>query len=344
MSIQWLLEIISGKRKGLLAAAVRFILWCLTPLYRFGVSSRNRKFDSGSSEIESVDAKVISVGNITTGGTGKTPMVVWICAFLQQQQTKVAIVSRGYGSKDGMPNDEALELAARLPNVPHVQNPDRVAAARQCISEHSVEAIVLDDGFQHRKLARDLDVVLVDASNPFGHGFMIPRGLLREPVSSLNRADVVVVTRCDSVNQSQLEATRKRIANETSAPIAFAKTKATSLIQHDGSELAIEDAVSGTWFAFSAIGNPEPFEVSLSELDFNVVDAMRFRDHHHFGPDDLQRIVLAAKKSGADRIVCTHKDLVKVGATEIDGIPVFALRVDVEIVEGRDQLEAMLMK
>ena len=161
MSIEWLLEIISGKQKGLLAALVRFLLWCLTPIYRFVVRRRNRQFDSGSRNIESVAAKVISVGNITTGGTGKTPMVVWICKFLQQRQTKVAIVSRGYGSKDGSPNDEAMELAARLPDVPHEQNPDRVAAAKHCIDQHSAQAIVLDDGFQHRNLARDVDVVLV---------------------------------------------------------------------------------------------------------------------------------------------------------------------------------------
>ena len=344
MSIQWLLEIISGKRTGLLAAVIRFILWCLTPLYRFAVSHRNRKFDSGSSSVESVNAKVISVGNITTGGTGKTPMVIWICNFLQQRETKIAIVSRGYGSKDGSPNDEALELEARLPNVPHVQNPDRVAAARQCVSEHSVEAIVLDDGFQHRKLARDLDVVLVDASNPFGYGFLIPRGLLREPVSSLKRADAVVVTRCNSVNEQQLESTRKRIENETSAPIALAKTRAASLIQTDGAELPIEDAASGTWFAFSAIGNPEAFESSLSELGFAVSDAIRFRDHHHFSAEDLGKIASAAKQNGADRIICTHKDLVKVGRSEIDDVKVFALRVDVEIVEGREKLEALLMK
>ena len=343
MSIQWLLEIIGGKRTGLLAAVIRFFLWCLTPLYRFAVSRRNSKFDSGSSDIKSVGAKVISVGNITTGGTGKTPMVIWICNFLQQQQTSVAIVSRGYGSKNGLPNDEALELESRLPNVPHVQNPDRVAAARQSVSEHSAEAIVLDDGFQHRKLARDLDIVLVDASNPFGYGFLIPRGLLREPVSSLSRADAVVVTRCDSVNEQQLASTRKRIESETSAPIAFAKTQATSLIQTDGTELPIENVASGTWFVFSAIGNPESFESSLSELGFEVAGAMRFRDHHHFSADDLQEIVSKAQQSGADRIICTHKDLVKVGGSEIDDVKVFALRVDVEIVEGREKLEALLM-
>lgn len=342
MSIQWLLEIISGEQKGLFAALVRFLLWCLTPFYRFAVRHRNRQFDSGSKKIESVAAKVISVGNITTGGTGKTPMVVWICKFLQRRQTNVAIVSRGYGSTDGSPNDEAMELAARLPNVPHEQNPDRVAAAKRCIDQHSAQTIVLDDGFQHRKLARDVDVVLVDASNPFGHGFLIPRGLLREPVTSLKRADVVVVTRCDRASAEELETLREQIANETAAPIAFSKTKASGMIQSDGTELSIEEATSGNWFAFSAIGNPAAFEASLSELGFNVTKTMRFRDHHHFRPEDLKRVAAAAKNSGADRIVCTHKDMVKIGSTEIDGAGVFALRVDIEVFEGRERLEKIL--
>lgn len=342
MSIHKLIEIVSGKQKGLFAASVRFLLWSLTPLYRLGVWNRNRQFDSGSSGIESVDAKVISVGNITTGGTGKTPMVIWICQFLERRQTKVAIVSRGYGSKQGLPNDEAMELAARLPNVPHVQNPNRVAAAKECINSNSSEVIVLDDGFQHRKLNRDLDIVLIDASNPFGYGFLIPRGLLREPVGSLARADAVVVTRCDRVSSEELDSVRARVANQTSAPIAFAKTKASALIQFEGSECSIEDAVPGNWFAFSAIGNPAAFEASLTKLGFNIVDSMRFRDHHHFDKDDLSRIAAAATQSGADRIVCTHKDLVKVDALEVGGIDLFALRVDVEFVEGRELLEKML--
>ena len=342
MSIEWLLEIISGKQKGLLAALVRFLLWCLTPIYRFVVRRRNRQFDSGSRNIESVAAKVISVGNITTGGTGKTPMVVWICKFLQQRQTKVAIVSRGYGSKDGSPNDEAMELAARLPDVPHEQNPDRVAAAKHCIDQHSAQAIVLDDGFQHRNLARDVDVVLVDASNPFDHGFLIPRGLLREPVSALKRADVVVVTRCDRVSSDELDLIRNRIASESDVPIAFAKTTATGLIQADGTELSISEGSEGTWLVVSAIGNPAAFEASLAELEFNIADTMRFRDHHHFEQGDLKRVAAMAKISGANRIVCTHKDLVKIAATEIEGVEVFALRVDVGVVEGREQLEEVL--
>lgn len=343
MSIHWLLGIISGKQKGPLAAVIRLALWCATPIYGFAVSYRNRQFDSGSREVESVGARVISIGNVTTGGTGKTPMVIWACHLLQQHKIDVAIVSRGYGSQNGQPNDEAMELKNRLPAVPHVQDPDRVAAARRCIAEHAVETIVLDDGFQHRRLGRDLDVVLVDASNPFGYGHLIPRGLLREPLSSLRRADAIVVTRCDRVDSKQAELIRDRIEIESAAPIAFAKTKATSLIQFDGNEIAIDEAAAGGWFAFSAIGNPDAFETSLVELNFNIMNSRRFRDHHHFSEIELQEMAAAAKDSGADRMVCTHKDLVKVGRSKIDDLELFALKVDVEFVSGRQQLEDLLV-
>ncbi|QEG20533.1 tetraacyldisaccharide 4'-kinase [Mariniblastus fucicola] len=353
MSIPWLLRIVSGKQKGPAAALVRVGLWSLTPIYRFAVWFRNRQFDTGSRDITSVDAKVISIGNLTTGGTGKTPMVVWVSQLLQRNNLSVGIVSRGYGSRDDQtPNDEALELLSRLPAVPHVQNPDRVAAARSCIEKHSVDAIVLDDGFQHRRIGRDLDIVLIDASNPFGFGNVLPRGLLREPISSLKRADIVVVTRCDRVEADMVLATRRRIAAETSAPIVLARTTANSLFQHKNSEATTTDepteipiakAHSGRWFAFSAIGNPESFEASLAELQLDVLGSIRFRDHHHFDDGDLRKIVVAAKQAGADRLVCTHKDLVKISRESIGDRPVFALKIDFEIFEGQEEIEQAIL-
>ena len=135
----------------------------------------------------SVEVPVISVGNLTLGGTGKTPMVEWIVRQLQKREKKVGIISRGYGSRGG-PNDEALELAWKLPSVPHVQNPDRVAAARRAIDEFGCDALVLDDAFQHRRIARDLDIVLLDALEPLGYEHVFPRGTLREPIEGLARA------------------------------------------------------------------------------------------------------------------------------------------------------------
>ena len=128
---------------------------------------------------------VISVGNITTGGTGKTPMVAWLARWFRNQDVRVALVSRGYRAEAEGQNDEARELATLLPDVPHLQNPDRVAAARIAIDELETQLIILDDGFQHRRIHRDLEIVLIDALQPFGFGHVLPRGLLREPLRGL---------------------------------------------------------------------------------------------------------------------------------------------------------------
>jgi tetraacyldisaccharide 4'-kinase len=344
MSIPSLLKIISGQRKGIAASAIRAGLSCLTPIYRLGVWYRNRQFDSRSRKIESVSAKVISIGNITTGGTGKTPMVVWVCQFLERQKLSAGIVSRGYGAEvDGASkNDEAMELENRLPAVPHVQNRDRVRAAQECIHDNRVDVIVLDDGFQHRRLHRDLDIVLIDASNPFGYDRLLPRGLLREPIGALCRADCVVVTRCDRVSDTGLELIRDRIESATDAPIVLSQTKASALIQFSGERSSIESLRSNRWFAFSAIGNPEAFEGSLLDSGFELVGAMQFRDHHWFTADDLEAIATEARAAGAERLVCTHKDLVKVARDQIDEIFVHALLIETDMVEGEEMFEQLI--
>jgi tetraacyldisaccharide 4'-kinase len=165
------------------------------------VRQRNRWFDRAGSHVQRVAAPVISVGNITVGGTGKTPFVAWLAQWFALRQMPVTIISRGYGSRRGTPNDEALELAARLPDVPHLQNPDRVAAAEQALHANATQVLILDDAFQHRRLARDLDIVLLDALEPFGYEHLLPRGLLREPIESLSRAHVVALSRSDAVDE-----------------------------------------------------------------------------------------------------------------------------------------------
>jgi tetraacyldisaccharide 4'-kinase len=344
MNVSWLLETVSGKRKGLFANSVRGVLWCMTPVYRYFVQRRNRQFAICAKLSIRVAPKVLSIGNITTGGTGKTPMVVWVCELLQREGISVGIVSRGYGAKNANEsNDEAKELRGRLPTVPHIQNPDRVAAANQCADENGIRAIVVDDGFQHRRLARDLDIVLIDASNPFGYGYLLPRGLLREPKSSLGRADVIVITRCERVEAAALQELQKVVRNLATVPIALAKTRSISLIDAEGGEYSVDEFRNDSWFVFSAIGNPDAFEDSLRGKGFNICGATRFRDHHHFSTSDLKGIALSAKRAGASKLVCTHKDLVKVGAKLVGDLPVFALKIETEIFEGEDQLTSAIL-
>ncbi len=156
--------------------------------YTIAVTVRNRRYDRGAAEVHNVGVPIITVGNLSLGGTGKTPMVKWLAQRFQNAGLRVAIVSRGYGAADGKHNDEALELAQALPNVPHIQNRDRVAAAQRAIGEFKSQLILLDDGYQHRRLGRDLDIVLLDALEPFGFEHVFPRGTLREPLVGLQRA------------------------------------------------------------------------------------------------------------------------------------------------------------
>lgn len=198
-------EVASGARRGLAAGAARVALRAASGAYAAAVYWRNRLYDLGWLSCVRVEVPLVSVGNLTAGGTGKTPTVEWHARWFRERGWRVAIVSRGYRAEFGGRNDEALELAEKLPDVPHVQNADRVAAARNAIERHRAQVLIMDDGFQHRRLARDLDLVLLDALEPFGFGYMLPRGLLREPVENLRRADAVLLTRSDLVSSAQRE-------------------------------------------------------------------------------------------------------------------------------------------
>jgi len=196
-------DVVSGQRRGLGAAGLRGLLRLGESPYSWAVRLRNYRYDFLKSASFAVGVPVVSVGNLTMGGTGKTPMVEWIARWLKEHGLRVVLISRGYRSKDGAGNDEALELEQKLPDVPHLQNPDRVAASRIAIEEHDAQVILLDDGFQHRRLRRDLDLVLLDALEPLGYGHVFPRGMLREPKSGLRRAHVVCLTRADLVTHNE---------------------------------------------------------------------------------------------------------------------------------------------
>ena len=272
---QQLLKIITGQRNDLAARLVRGAMSALTPVYRSVVAIRNRRFDQDQGQrILKAEIPVISVGNLTTGGTGKTPMVIFVAQFLRSLGKRVVIVSRGYqGSQHANTgrNDEALEMEIRLPDVPHMQDPDRIRMIQVATEELMSEVAVLDDGFQHRQAHRDLDIVLIDATEPFGFGRLLPRGLLREPIESLARADVVVITRCQLADQTSISNIEKRIrAVHSDVLIVKAETVTRRWLQYDGSETAI-DGLKVPVFAFCGIGNPAGFAGTLGRLGVDVV-------------------------------------------------------------------------
>ncbi len=305
--------IVSGQRRGPGAAVARGALRaCETP-YRWAVQRRNSHYDRHRSAAVGVPAPVVSVGNLTLGGTGKTPLVAWIAGWFSRRGNRVALLSRGYGSPRGQTNDEALELALDLPGVPHVQDPDRVRGARRLITEYASQIIILDDGFQHRRLARDLDIVLLDALEPFGFEHVFPRGTLREPPESLSRADLVVLSRANLATDDERATIREQVARY--APRA-AWAELTHLPSHlqtaTGDVAALGDLVASRVAAFCGLGNPAGFVQTLRACGVRPVGFQTFPDHHRYTSRDLDRLERWAVGLQADRLICTRKDLVKI--------------------------------
>lgn len=312
-------NLVSGQSTGILAHGLRMVLSAASAGYRLTIVIRNRLFDRGWKAVHRSSVPVISVGNITTGGTGKTPIVAMVCQMLLEAGTRPGIVSRGYRSVDGRANDEKLVLNILCPGTPHEQNPDRVAAARQLTSTDttdatSISAIVMDDGFQHRRLHRDLNIVLIDATNPFGYEHLLPRGLMREPLSSLRRADVVIITRSDLVDQTALQRIEQSVINvapQLVGLILYVVFQPTSLRRRDGSTMLFNEASGMAVHLMAGIGNPDAFQTTVARTGMHVTETSWFPDHHHYSHADLEQVRKKAAASTATLIITTLKDLVK---------------------------------
>lgn len=336
------LRIISGQKQGGSAQLLKACFWVLSFPYRAVVSIRNRLFDWGLRSIQSPAVPVISLGNLTTGGTGKTPCVAYLTQWFQQQGIQVALLSRGYRALPGEVNDEKLLLDRLCPGVPHYQNPNRCASAALAVSE-GAQLLILDDGFQHRKLARNLDIVLIDAVNPWGYGSLLPRGLLREPKSSLQRADFVLITRADQCAPATLENLTAEIAEVFPGDlIAQAVFRPQGLVNVNGQTQSLEAVRGKTVWAFCAIGNPAGFRQTLEDAGFPVAGMQIFPDHHHYSSEELQQLGDRAAEASAELILTTSKDLVKMSEHRLADIPVWSVEIGAEITEGRASFEGLL--
>ena len=203
------------------------------------------------------------MGNLTVGGTGKTPLVAWIARWFRQQGIRVTLLSRGYGAGEGGVNDEALELEQRIPDVPHLQNPDRVQSARTAIEELDAQLLLMDDGFQHRRLRRNLDIVLIDCTEPFGHGHLLPRGKLRESIRGLSRANMVILTRAGAVSDDRRAEIVDRVKRYCAAPIAVIDQQPEHLLAANGDTCGVDSFANRPVAAFCGIGNPTGFRHTL---------------------------------------------------------------------------------
>jgi tetraacyldisaccharide 4'-kinase len=305
---------------------------------------RNRLYDHGWKRSQRVAVPVVSVGNLTLGGTGKTPCVEYVARLYRDYALRVAILSRGYGATGGR-NDEALVLEQNLPDVPHLQGADRVALARTALEELESEVLVLDDGFQHRRLHRDLDLVLLDATQPWGYGYVFPRGWLREPPGSLKRAGVVVLTHCDQVDAAHLAALQAEVARHAPAAAIVQTThRPTAWLNSEPAQLALAELSGRPVAAFCGIGNPLAFRQTLERLGTAVCAFRAFADHHAYTRADIDALHDWAVKQPPDAaLATTQKDLVKIRLSRLGGRPLWALRISLHVESGKEVLDSMLL-
>jgi len=337
--------LIRGEKRGLWPSLQRGALWTLSVPYHWATHVRNGMYDRGWKCSFRAPVPVVSVGNLTLGGTGKTPCVEHVARWLRQHGRRVAILSRGYGSRQGQ-SDEALVLAENLPDVPHRQGADRVALAQVAVEELESEILVLDDGFQHRRLARDLDLVLVDATAPWGHGYLFPRGLLRESLRSLRRADVAVLTRCDQVKPTDLARIGAQIARfAPEVPVVHTTHRPVVLVNADREEQTLEVLRHGPVAAFCGIGNPRAFRQTLAGLGAALADFRTFPDHHVYTRTDIEDLRGWAQRQAEESlVVTTQKDLVKVRLSRLGDRALWALRIQLYIGQGQEVLDRKLQQ
>jgi tetraacyldisaccharide 4'-kinase len=295
------------------------LLWPLSLAYGAVAHFRALAYSKEIFPQRCLDGVVISVGNLTVGGTGKTPMVLWIAERLLAEGKSIAILTRGYrgktveatvgkskssgGSEASSTSEEVRVLKSRLgKSVLFGVGADRYKNG-VALAARGAKWFILDDGFQHLQLARDVNIVLIDASRPFGGGQMLPAGRLREPRTALKRADLIVITR-----SSHAPAIESVVRHYSSAPIFYAHTKLDSVHSRSHPQPTGAEPRGRALFAFCGIGNPGAFIADLREWGFQIVGLKFFRDHHHYSPADIAEIEKEAREAGASALICTEKD------------------------------------
>ena len=341
-------------------------LWCLSKVFQFVVCLRYVFYDIGVLRRFPLGCQVISIGNVTAGGTGKTPVTEIFARELTKAGRKVAILSRGYRRKeapwwqrifknviekpvvvsDGRQilvdaatgGDEPYMLAANLPGVCVLVDRNRVKSGRYAISHFGCDTLLLDDGFQYQRLKHSHEVVLVDSTNPIGNGHMLPRGILREPAKHLKRADVVFITKC-SGDQSDV----RRLVQRYNPRAEIIECRHAPRLLKDvwsREELPLEWLKGKTLTTLSGIAVPQGFENSLRKLGARVIWCERYADHHRY---DASEIIFALNKTAdmhAEALITTEKDAVRFPRLEKTPVPCYYLRVDIEIISGAENFAA----
>jgi tetraacyldisaccharide 4'-kinase len=316
---------------------LRMVLWPASKLYGIGVSLRTRLYASGLLKPKRLKATVISVGNLSVGGTGKTPLVIWLAEKLLAQGHRVAILTRGYRGIAGS-SDEVEVMRSRLQNrVVLGVGKNRFVAGQRIESHQAIDIFLLDDGFQHLQLARDLDIVLIDASRPMKQQ-LLPAGPMREPLSALTRAGIIIFTRTE--NTPGAKEALQRLSNlpiftASSRLLGFRRFKDEDRLQ------TVLEFGSGPFFAFCGIGNPEAFVRDLQRWGIVPAGHMFFADHHRYTLEDVQAIEQAARRVGAIGLLTTEKDSCNLSGLTFPSLPVHVSVIDLEVDGEATFLSAM---
>lgn len=366
---RWGADVIFGRAKGFRAALMRFLMRALSGVFRCLVQLRLWRYRSGWKAQHHLGTRVVSIGNITVGGTGKTPVVELLARSLRDRGRRVAILSRGYKSRrlerpqrwrdagnrpipaERMPKvvstgeallldskyagDEPFMLARNLEGVPVLVDKDRVKSGRFAIEHLDADLLLLDDGMQYLDLAHGTDIVLVDAGAPFGTGALLPRGTLREPPKNLRRAQYILLTKCDGSSNEELVRRIRRhnpvagIVECTHGPVHL-----ENVFTREREPLSF---LEGKWVgAISAIAVPEAFEGSLRKLGARVEITRRFSDHYRFSRKEVEKFMQRCVERDMELIVTTEKDAVRFPRPGSIDVPVYFLRIEVEILKGRE--------
>jgi tetraacyldisaccharide 4'-kinase len=372
---RWGSDVIFGRAKGFRAAIARLLMWTLSGVYRLLVQTRIRMYRTGWKPQHHLGMQVVAVGNLTVGGTGKTPVVELLSKSLRDRGRKVAILSRGYKSRKldkpqrwvsadqsqvpghVMPKvvstgkailldskfagDEPFMLARNLDGVAVVVDKDRVKGGRFAIRELGVDTLLLDDGMQYLGLAHSMDIVLIDSKSPFGTEALLPRGTLREPPGNLKRAGYILITKCDgSSNDLLIERIRRYNRSASIIECTHGPIHLENLFTREKEDL---DFLKDKWIAaISGIAVPENFEKSLERLGARVEIRRRFSDHHRFSRREIDKFMQRCVERDMELIVTTEKDAVRFPRpTDLD-VPVYFLRIEVEILKGLEAWEDLL--
>ncbi|MEA5612293.1 tetraacyldisaccharide 4'-kinase [Nodularia spumigena] len=319
----------------------------LSRVYGWEVARRNRRWDRGEG-VTRLDRPVVSIGNLSAGGTGKTPMVRWAVGALQESGHRPAVAMRGYKAEPGQPSDEEREHREALPGVPVVARPDRAAGLQDLFATPEgaqVDCVVLDDGFQHRRLARDLDIVLVDASRPPDRDALLPLGYLREPLDSLRRAQACVLTHAELVGPERLAdlADLVRTFLPDGSPVAVAEHRWTRLRRVGCSDEPVVWLAGRRVVAVCAIGHPEAFLTGLEQAGAGVAGSLCLPDHDAFGPRTVRRLEAMVESCRPEAVVMTAKDLTKLDSWSRGcPVPVVVPELGMGWRSGEDALRARI--